>query len=95
MAVAVGAGAVEAALERPGVRGRRAHALGRGAVAVAVAVGGGDGRPAPPDLLRRRAGGRGAVVVAVGVEPAFLGRRVHVVGRHALLCLSCPCIANH
>ena len=37
VAVAVGAGgAVEAALERPRVRGRRADALGRGAVAVAT-----------------------------------------------------------
>jgi len=81
--VAMGAGAVEAALERPRVRGRRADALGRGAVAVGVAVGGGRGRPAPPHVLRRRrgrAGGRGAVVVAV--EPALLRRRVHVVGRH-------------
>lgn len=84
MAVAVGAAAVEAALERPGVRGRRADALGPGAVS--VAVGGGRGGPAPPHVLRRRrgrAGGRGAVVVVVvAVEPALLRRGVHVVGRH-------------
>lgn len=85
MAVAVGAAAVEAALEGACVRGRRAHALGRGAVAVAVG-----GRRAPPQRLgrRRRAGRRRAVVVvvavavAVAVEPAFLRPGVHVVGRH-------------
>lgn len=77
MAVAVGAAAVEAALEGACVRGRRAHALGRGAVAVAVG-----GRRAPPQRLgrRRRAGRRRAVVVAV--EPALLRPGVHVVGRH-------------
>lgn len=83
MAVAVGAAAVEAALEGACVRGRRAHALGRGAVAVG-------GRRAPPQRLgrRRRAGRRRAVVVvvavavAVAVEPAFLRPGVDVVGRH-------------
>jgi hypothetical protein len=77
VAVAVGAAAVEAALEGACVRGRRAHALGRGAVAVAVG-----GRRAPPQRLgrRRRAGRRRAVVVAV--EPALLRPGVHVVGRH-------------
>lgn len=86
VAVAVGAAAVEAALERPSVCGRGADALGR----VTVAVGGGGGRPAPPHVLRRRrgrAGGRGAVVVVVAVEPAFLRSGVHVVGRHELSCL--------
>jgi len=94
--VAMGAGAVEAALERPRVRGRRADALGRGAVA--VAVGGGRGRPAPPQVLRRRrgrAGGRGAVVVpSSAAVPALLRRGVHVVGRHEPRPPRCPAPAS-
>ena len=102
--MAVGAAAVEAALEGACVSGRRTHALGRGA----VAVGGRGGRPAPPHRLgrRRRAGRRRAaavvvvvVVVVVAVEPALLHHGVDVVGRHQLLLvlcsLSCPWMDNH
>lgn len=82
VAVALGVGAVEAALEGPGVGRGSTHAL---APAVAVAAGG-RGREAAAHGARRRRrgarrGGAGAVVVRA-VEPALLARRVNVVGRH-------------
>lgn len=83
VAVALGVGAVEAALEGPGVRRRRADALGRAAAAAVASRG--RGREAPPHHARRRRrgprGGRRAAVVAV--EPAILAGGVDVVGRHA------------
>jgi len=98
VAVAMGAAAVEAALEGACVRGRRTDALGRGAMA--VAVGGRGGRPAPPHRLgRRRRAGRRRAVVAVAVEPALVRHGVDVVGRHQpllVLCsLSCAWMDSH
>lgn len=79
--VALGVVAVEAALEGPGVRRRRADALGRAAAAAVASR----GREAPPHLARRRRRGpRGGCRAAmVAVEPALLAGCVDVVGRHA------------
>jgi hypothetical protein len=86
--VALAAGAVEPALERPGVGGRGADALVSGPVG-----GAGPGRrrrrsgPPLPRRPRRRggAGRRGAAaVVAVAVERSLLPGGVHVVGSHLL-----------
>lgn len=83
VAVALGVGAVEAALERPGVRRRRAHALG--AAAAAVAAGGGVGEaPAHRPRRRRRGARRRGVGAVVAVEPALVAGGVDVVGRHLL-----------
>jgi hypothetical protein len=88
VAVALGVGAVEPALERPGVGRGRAHALGPAAAAVAVARGGRGGEAAPEVARRcrrrRRAArrGRAGAVAVRAVEPSLLARRVHVVGRH-------------
>lgn len=83
VAAAVGAGAVEPALEGPGVGRRRADALGGGPVA--TGAGGRRRRPGPAPPLRlgrRRRAGRRRAAAVVAVEPARLLRRVHVVGSH-------------
>lgn len=104
VAVALGVGAVEPALERPGVGRGRAHALGPAAAAAVTVARGGRGGEAAPEVARRcrrrraaRRGRAGAVAVRA-VEPSLLARRVHVVGRHRSVFLpprSLICSAAH